>query len=349
MKTHRRIIALAGFSLLLIMIIAGFFLRNVSRANSALIAETALASQEIRQVEAMATELAIISTNIHELISSRDDKFRAACQASRSAIHRILDNMLAQDSDPVSRRFPALLHGSFGSVEASLDKLLTLKDPVGRDREAARRLLLETIRLVASMNADIGAFRKGRVDAHASQIIIRARVLQTNIIFFVVMTLLIATVLLLGFAYFIRRIISIPLNNLHEGAREFGGGNFDYRVPVQGTDELSLIAGQMNGMADSLKRSLRGLEDKLSESTKALAAAGRREIDIRHEINNPLTTVIGNLELLIDRYEHQDKDLTARLQVILESSLRIAEITRQLQVIHKRNTVDRHTSVKTTD
>jgi HAMP domain-containing protein len=347
MKTHIKIIALAGFSLLLIIIIAGFFLRNVIRANSALAAESAQASMEIRQVEAMAQELAILSTNIHELISSKDNKFRAACQVSRTAVHNIIDNMLAQDSDPADRNFPALLHGSFGSVEATLDKLLSLKDPAGRDRESARRLLLETVRLVAIMNADIGAFRKGKIDARVSQIADRTRALQTNIVLFVVMTLLIAMVLLLGFAHFIRLVISIPLNNLREGTREFSRGNLDYRLPVQGTDEIALIAGQMNGMADSLKLSLRALEDKLSESTNALAAARRTEIAIRHEINNPLTNVIGTVELLMDRYEHKDKDLTARLEVVLNSSLRIAEITRRLQEIKRGN--DCRTNVKTTD
>jgi len=347
MKTHIKIIALAGFSLLLIIIIAGFFLRNVMRANSALVAESAQASMEIRQVEAMAQELAILSTNISELISSKDNKFRAACQVSRTAVHNILDNMLAQDSDPADRSFPALLHGSFGSMEASLDKLLSLKDPAGRDRESARRLLLETIRLVAFMNADIGAFRKGKIDARVSQIADRTRPLQTNIVLFVVMTLLIAMVLLLGFAHLTRLVISIPLNNLREGALEFSRGNLDYRLPVQGTDEIALIAGQMNGMADSLKLSLRVLEDKLSESTNALAAARRTEIAIRHEINNPLTIVIGNVELLMDRYEHKDKDLTARLEVVLNSSLRIAEITRRLQEIKREN--DRRTNVKTAD
>jgi nitrate/nitrite-specific signal transduction histidine kinase len=197
------------------------------------------------------------------------------------------------------------------------------------------------------MNADIGAFRKGKIDARVSQIADRTRALQTNIVLFVVMTLLIAMVLLLGFAHFTRLAISIPLNNLREGTREFSRGNLDYRLPVQGTDEIALIAGQMNGMADSLKLSLRVLEDKLSESTNALAAARRTEIAIRHEINNPLTNVIGNVELLMDRYEHKDKDLTARLEVVLNSSLRIAEITRRLQEIKREN--DRRTNVKTTD
>jgi hypothetical protein len=182
MKTHLKILALAGFSLLVIIIIAGFFLRNVMRANSALIAESAQASMEMRQVEAMAQELAILSTNINEFISSKDNKFRAACQVSRAAVHNIIDNMLAQDSDPADRSFSALLHGSFGSVEASLNKLLSLKDPAGRDREPARRLLLETVRLVAFMNADIGAFRKGKIDARVSKIADRSRALQTNMV-----------------------------------------------------------------------------------------------------------------------------------------------------------------------
>jgi HAMP domain-containing protein len=347
MKTHLKILALAGFSLLVIIIIAGFFLRNVMRANSALIAESAQASMEMRQVEAMAQELAILSTNINEFISSKDNKFRAACQVSRAAVHNIIDNMLAQDSDPADRSFSALLHGSFGSVEASLNKLLSLKDPAGRDREPARRLLLETVRLVAFMNADIGAFRKGKIDARVSKIADRSRALQTNMVLFVVMTLLIAVVLLLGFAHFLRLVISIPLNNLREGAREFSMGNLDYRLPVQGTDEIALIAGQMNGMAESLKRSLRVLEDQLSESAKALAAAKQTETAIRHEINNPLTNVIGNVELLMERYEHKDNDLTARLEVVLNSSLRIAEITRRPQEIKRGN--DRRTDVKTTD
>jgi HAMP domain-containing protein len=347
MKAHIKITALAGFSLLVILIISGFLLRNVMRANSTLVAESAQASMEIRQVEAMAQELAILSTNIHELISSNDNKFRAACQVSRSAVHSIIDNMLAQDPDPNDRSFPALLHGEFGSVEASLDKLLSLKNPAGRDQESARRLLLETVRLVAFMNADIGAFRKGKLDERVGQIADRARVLQTNIVLFIVMTILVALALLLGFAHFLRLVISVPLNNLREGTREFSRGNLDYRLPVQGTDEIALIAGQMNGMAESLQRSIRVLEAKLSESTHALAVAKGTEIAIRHEINNPLTNVIGNVELLMERYEHKDKDLTARLEVILNSSLRIAEITRRLQELKRKN--DRRADVTTTD
>jgi signal transduction histidine kinase len=106
---------------------------------------------------------------------------------------------------------------------------------------------------------------------------------------------------------------------------------------MQGSDEISLIAGQLNDMADSLKHSLRELEDKLSDNANALAAVRGQEIAVRHEINNPLTTVIGNVELLIERYEHKDKDLVARLEVILNNALRIAETTTRLQQNKKEN------------
>jgi hypothetical protein len=49
----------------------------------------------------------------------------------------------------------------------------------------------------------------------------------------------------------------------------------------------------------------------------------------------------------MERYEHKDKDLTARLEVVLNSSLRIAEITRRLREIQREN--DRRTDVKMTD
>ena len=154
-----------------------------------------------------------------------------------------------------------------------------------------------------------------------------------------VMTLLVATIILLASAIFIHRTISVPLNKLREGTTEFSRGNLDYRLHIQGTDELSRLAEQMNVMADSLKHSLGELEDKLSESTNALAATGLAKAAVRHEINNPLTTVIGNVELLIERYEHTDKDLTAKLEVVLNNALRIAETARQLQDIKKETIV----------
>jgi PAS domain S-box-containing protein len=80
-----------------------------------------------------------------------------------------------------------------------------------------------------------------------------------------------------------------------------------------------------------------------------LGAIGQVGIAVRHEINNPLTTVIGNAELLIERYEHGDEDLKARLEMILSNALRIAEIVKRLEGIKQDKVVDYLKGVKMTD
>lgn len=81
-----------------------------------------------------------------------------------------------------------------------------------------------------------------------------------------------------------------------------------------------------------------------------LAAIGQVGIAFRHEINNPLTTVIGNAELLLERYEHApQEDLVKRLQTILDNSLRIVEIVNRLKAIKVEKTVDYIEGVKMTD
>jgi PAS domain S-box-containing protein len=80
-----------------------------------------------------------------------------------------------------------------------------------------------------------------------------------------------------------------------------------------------------------------------------LAAIGQVVVTVRHEINNPLTTVIGNAELLLERYEKSGNDLKRRLDLILENALRISEIVKRLQEIKEDRTVEYVKGVKMTD
>lgn len=80
-----------------------------------------------------------------------------------------------------------------------------------------------------------------------------------------------------------------------------------------------------------------------------LSAIAQVVVAVRHEINNPLTTVIGNAELLLDRHGDSEGDLKRRLETILDNALRISEIVKRLQEIKQVKTVDYVRGVKMTD
>ena len=80
-----------------------------------------------------------------------------------------------------------------------------------------------------------------------------------------------------------------------------------------------------------------------------LAAIGQVGIAMRHEINNPLTTIIGNTELLLDRLEGAEGELKKRLDVVLDNALRISEIVKRLQGIKQDKTIEYLKGVTMTD
>jgi signal transduction histidine kinase len=80
-----------------------------------------------------------------------------------------------------------------------------------------------------------------------------------------------------------------------------------------------------------------------------LGAIGQVGIAMRHEINNPLTTVIGNVELLLERSREKDKEGAARLEVVLNNALRIAEIIRRVEEIKQDKVVEYLKGIKMTD
>lgn len=81
---------------------------------------------------------------------------------------------------------------------------------------------------------------------------------------------------------------------------------------------------------DEIKKQQRQLIDM--ERFQALA---QMAASINHEINNPLTTVIGNLELLLMTKPDMDKMIAQKLNTVLQEARRIAEITQKLRTIKR--------------
>jgi len=70
--------------------------------------------------------------------------------------------------------------------------------------------------------------------------------------------------------------------------------------------------------------------EKENAAKKELEAVLKMSISLQHEINNPLTGVIGNLELLREREEMTDDEVDQAIEEVLSLALRIKDIIRQM-------------------
>jgi signal transduction histidine kinase len=107
-----------------------------------------------------------------------------------------------------------------------------------------------------------------------------------------------------------------PVRELTGAARKLGEGDLSQRVIVSGSDELAVLAGTFNHMADSLQQA--------EESRRALTA------DIAHELRNPLAVQRANLEALQDGVY----PLTSEsLEPILEQNLSLTRLVDDLRTL----------------
>jgi signal transduction histidine kinase len=84
---------------------------------------------------------------------------------------------------------------------------------------------------------------------------------------------------------YVRRLLR-PLDDIRDGARRFGGGDFAQPIPVRRRDELGVLAQDVNAMAHDIHGML--------DAKRALLLA------ISHELRSPLTRARLNTELLPD-------------------------------------------------
>jgi two-component system NtrC family sensor kinase len=141
--------------------------------------------------------------------------------------------------------------------------------------------------------------------------------------------------------WLIVRKLTKPIRELRDGAEAVGRGDFDHKVNMDSNDECGELAEAFNQMTSNLQRSHAELEKAVDtlKNTQAqliqrekLSAIGQFVAGVTHELNNPLTVVIGLAELLqmIDPDSKHKKHLdnimagAQRCQKIVKSLLSFA-------------------------
>ena len=134
---------------------------------------------------------------------------------------------------------------------------------------------------------------------------------------FVIMVIAVCSLL------FILRSFTKPVESLTKAARQIAEGDLEVRFSLDRSDEIGELAKTLDDMKTKVKSSY----DMLLASEK-MALMGQIVAGIAHELNNPLTIVLGNTQLLLMR-RHEEDDVRA-LKKVGESAERASRIVRNL-------------------
>ena len=175
----------------------------------------------------------------------------------------------------------------------------------------------------------------------------------------IIITALIILFIAGAMAYMVTKSITVPLEKLGEGARAVANGDFSSGVELEGDDELNRMADTFNQMRGELRELYSNLEKKVAERTKDLEEKNKELIEtqeklieseklntisqvivsLSHEINNPLTAVIGNVMLLNMEKDTIDRKELGEILKTTENELkRIMGVMQKLKNMEKPST-----------
>ena len=168
----------------------------------------------------------------------------------------------------------------------------------------------------------------GLLELHFSLTDIRLQLLQSQQLL-VLYVFLYGAVLVFAGYYLLQRNIIKPARNLLKATEDVSHGNLETRLPLAGPTEIAQLAIAYNQMVDSLQtsrgeaeqhiasleetnRELQQARNELIRSEK-MASVGQLAAGLAHELGNPLSALIGYLELLKQKIESaSDRDIVNR-------------------------------------
>lgn len=133
-------------------------------------------------------------------------------------------------------------------------------------------------------------------------------------------------------------LVGTPLRRLTTLSRQLGRGELTARAMVpRGGHEVSVLAQEMNGMAEQLEQARRALEELDAERVSALEqlrhadrlrTVGQLASALAHELGTPLNVVSGHARLIEEETEKDPVRTSAR--TIIEQTTRMAGIIRDV-------------------
>jgi signal transduction histidine kinase/ActR/RegA family two-component response regulator len=213
-----------------------------------------------------------------------------------------------------------------------------------------RRKLLEIephLERLAALCAELPTFLQERLHdlSHEVRIGYRTLIVTTWA------SALAAAVLLATLGVLTYRWVFRPLRLLGHGSRRVAKGDFGFRIRLDTRDEMAELAAALNDMTQRFEEIRDDLDRQVQLRTREvirneqLASVGFLAAGVAHEINNPLTYIVGNLSVIEELVGAPDgpepadlPDLRAATREALQGVQKVANITKSLLSLARSDT-----------
>ncbi len=163
-------------------------------------------------------------------------------------------------------------------------------------------------------------------------------------------------IVLVGILFFIASSITNPLRRMVAAANQIARGDLNQHVRVDAQDEIGQLALSFNQMTERLRAANENLvqwgktlEKRVEERTQELretqgflvqseklASLGKMAAAVAHEINNPLTSILLNTHLMLEKLDRHHA-FFENLSLIADETSRCTDIVKGLLEFARQN------------
>ena len=134
-------------------------------------------------------------------------------------------------------------------------------------------------------------------------------------------------IILFGLASFIVAFRMRDLDEIKKGVRKVKNGNVDYKIPELKSEDMKVLANNINDIA-------KGLDESVSAKVKAERLKTELITNVSHDLKTPITSIINYIELL-SKIEELPEEAKDYISVVAKKSERLKNLTQDLFDISK--------------
>jgi signal transduction histidine kinase len=127
---------------------------------------------------------------------------------------------------------------------------------------------------------------------------------------------LLALAAAVALALILSRAMARPLTELAAASEDIAAGNYSRRVAIGGPDEIGVVGGSFNRMAEAVERARALQRDFLA--------------NVSHELKTPLTSLIGFSQALVDGSLRTVEERTRAAVIVNEEAERVLRMAQEL-------------------